>query len=139
MRSAQFQPYHNECILRSSPVLAAGWVALALLAVVALQWAAVPGWLIPLLSLLVMIVGGHAAFRFLRPRLRLRLGDDWVEYQSKCNEPWRRFRPEKGCFVSPWFIGWRDGRGVACAVFRGQLEADEFRRLSVLLRHRRLD
>ncbi len=108
---------------------------LTLGAIVAAQVSGLPGFARLLLSVLGLLVGMGAVLRFVRPALRIRLLQDAVEYRAGPRGPWRRMEAGRSCFVSPWFIGWRGRERRAFGVFRGQLSPDDFRRLSVRLRH----
>ena len=133
----RFATYRTDLPLRGSPILALGLFCLTLVATACVLAAALPVLLRASLALLALGSGSYAAWRLMRPRLKLRWRDATIEYQANPRCPWRCMPSGPRCFVSPWFIGWRDDRGRGHGLFRTQLGHHDFRRLAVLMRHQR--
>ncbi|TVS13186.1 MAG: hypothetical protein EA419_02625 [Wenzhouxiangella sp.] len=89
------------------------------------------------MAALALLVGVRAARHLLFPSLNLRLLDGRLEYRRHRLSGWSSLDDQAQCFVSSFYIGWRDRSRRAVGVFRGQVADDEFRRISVNLRQLR--
>ena len=137
MPSSPSSPARADLRVRPSLGLAVLIGAITLLSLAAVQFAGLPIFLAIVLSLMALAVGGVWIKRLLRPALRIRLMNGAVEYRVDKHSRWQRLDPAAACFVSPWYVGWRSRGGWGYGVFRGQLAADEFRRLAVCLRNQK--
>jgi len=96
-------------------------------------------WLKILLANLALIYAGFEVMRLLRPPWQsIQLADRELIVQSRHGQAFR-IELRSSPFLSPLFIGFHAGikdsrRPVRLGFFRGQLEVQDFRRLSVGLR-----
>ena len=137
MPSSPSSPARADLRVRPSLRLAVPVAGITLLALAAVQSADLSIFLAVVLSVMAVALGLVWIKRLLRPALRIRLMNEAVEYRVAKHSRWQRLDPAAACFVSPWYVGWRSGGGWGYGVFRGQLAADEFRRLAVCLRNQK--
>lgn len=136
--SMRFEAYPSptDLTLKPSGSLAFGIALVGLLALGSVWMSQLPVLLAIFLSTALALAVALAVRGFLRPSLGLRLHKERLEYRRGPGQPWVALLPTDRCFVSPWFIGWRDSRLCALGIFRPQLTPDDFRRVMVLLRHK---